>query len=274
MHKYFLLITLFITACSSDNPYAFVDTSDGLPKRHRHVIPPPAKPRTVTAKYYIVKKGDTLSSISRMSGRSIDYIKKNNYLRSSNLKVGQKLFLPGVTSLKRIPRTITPITSSKLKIVRRSQWAKHSIKGNISPMGAIKKITVHHTDDGPKLSKMSDLKFLRGIENYHRNTKGWATIGYHFVIGRDGRIYEGRPIKYQGAHASPNNSNNLGISLIGDFNHHMPSNAQINSLKALLAHVRKTYKISAKNVYGHTHQGKTECPGKMMKVWVERYRRQ
>ena len=274
MHKYLLLLTAIITACSSHNPYEFVDTSSSKTYRPRPSVRTQPKTTQTLTKYYSVKKGDTLSSISRMSGLSVTSIKKYNQLRSNTLSVGQKIYLPGVKTMKSVPKITAPVMSSSVKIIRRSQWAKHSLKGNISPMGAIKKITVHHTDDAPNLNKMSDIKFIQSIENYHRNERKWAAIGYHFIIGRDGKIYEGRPLKYQGAHASGNNPNNAGISLIGDFNHRMPSTAQMRSLTSLLATLRKTHKIPASKVYGHTHLGQTQCPGKKLKSWLERYRRQ
>ena len=43
---------------------------------------------------YIVKKGDTLYSLARKSGTTVDTLKKLNTLKSSALSVNQKLFLP------------------------------------------------------------------------------------------------------------------------------------------------------------------------------------
>ena len=43
---------------------------------------------------YIVQKGDSLSSISKKGGLSIEEIKKMNGLRTSTLKIGQVLILP------------------------------------------------------------------------------------------------------------------------------------------------------------------------------------
>ncbi len=43
---------------------------------------------------YVVHKGDTLWSISRASGVSVNTLKRSNGLRSSRLKIGQKLYIP------------------------------------------------------------------------------------------------------------------------------------------------------------------------------------
>ena len=182
---------------------------------------------------------------------------------------------PRVGTEKAAPTTAWRVSpSNKISIVPRAKWAKLKIRGNVTPMGTVRKITVHHTDDSPSLNKISDVQFLKSMENHHRNVRKWACIGYHFIIGRDGKIYEGRPAAYQGAHVSSNNSNNLGISLIGDFNKGMPNKAQLNSLKGLLAKLRQKHKIPASRVYGHGHLGKTQCPGKHLKKWLEVYRSQ
>jgi len=275
--KYFICFTLLLCgACSSGNPYLFVDsTTTPLntpcpPVRHTH------KPANNVTSHprYIVRRGDTLTSVSKKSGLSIKNIVYYNKLRSQTLTIGQTLILPGVYKLRRLPTKKAPVptTPTKFKIYPRSSWAKQGIKGNITAMAGVNKITVHHTDDGPKLNSMSDVQFIRGIENHHRNNRKWACIGYHYIIGRDGKIYEARPVKYQGAHASKSNPHNVGISLIGDFNKHMPANSQLTSLNKLLSYLRTKYKVTARKVYGHTHLGQTECPGKYLKSWIERYR--
>ena len=103
-----------------------------------------------------------------------------------------------------------------IKIVPRKNWCQYSMKSNMNVMGHINKITVHHTTAPSNLHRMSDLTYLNIIEKTHQK-RGYACVGYHYLIGRDGTIYQGRPVKYQGAHVSGANPNNIGVSLIGDF---------------------------------------------------------
>ncbi|MGB9677944.1 MAG: LysM peptidoglycan-binding domain-containing protein, partial [Candidatus Ratteibacteria bacterium] len=46
-----------------------------------------------TKDYYVVKKGDTLSKISKKFGIPVSQLKKMNNLKSSNLKIGQKIIV-------------------------------------------------------------------------------------------------------------------------------------------------------------------------------------
>lgn len=52
------------------------------------------------------------------------------------------------------------------------------------------------------------------IRSWHIR-QGWADIGYHFVIRRDGAIESGRPLKEVGAHVKGYNSVSVGICLVG-----------------------------------------------------------
>lgn len=52
------------------------------------------------------------------------------------------------------------------------------------------------------------------IDKWHKGL-GWAGIGYHFVIRRNGEVETGRPLEKPGAHVSGHNANSIGICLVG-----------------------------------------------------------
>lgn len=96
-------------------------------------------------------------------------------------------------------------------------------------MGDPVAITIHHTyrplGTNPP-DPAQDRQKLIEIQRFHVG-KGWGDIGYHFLIGSDGTIYEGRPLGYTGTHAPPNYGN-IGVNVIGDFHEaEYPSNAQL-----------------------------------------------
>lgn len=55
------------------------------------------------------------------------------------------------------------------------------------------------------------------LKNDHMNRKGWNDIGYNFLVGEDGNVYEGRGWGKQGAHSVPFNKKSIGICIIGDY---------------------------------------------------------
>ncbi len=73
----------------------------------------------------------------------------------------------------------------------------------------IKKIIVHcsATPEG----RHND---ARDIHSWHLK-RGWAGIGYHYVMLLSGEIQYGRNVNYSGAHAKGYNKYTIGVCLIG-----------------------------------------------------------
>ena len=77
-------------------------------------------------------------------------------------------------------------------------------------MRTIKKIVVHCS------ATHEDMDIgVEEIRKWHVNERGWADIGYHFVVRRDGTIEDGRPLDQPGAHVQGHNSNSIGICWVG-----------------------------------------------------------
>ncbi len=94
------------------------------------------------------------------------------------------------------------------------------------------------------------------IDRWHKE-KGWAGVGYHFVIRADGSIEPARDWKTAGAHAYGRNSTHLGICLTGNFGNHAPTDEQMRSLVMLVKGIKTRFKIEK------IEQHHEECPGKL-----------
>jgi hypothetical protein len=114
--------------------------------------------------------------------------------------------------------------------------------------------------------------------NFHIRDRGWADIGYHFMITPQGQVITGRSLHFMGAHAAqiPNRedqcrNNNymmdedpdyraIGIALIGNFELESPSSAQISALQRLVEYLQSRFNIA--EVKPHSHFQSTSCPGR------------
>jgi N-acetyl-anhydromuramyl-L-alanine amidase AmpD len=122
---------------------------------------------------------------------------------------------------------------------------------------------------------------IRAIQDEHIRRRGWNDIGYHYIVDRAGRVWEGRPASQIGAHAGSSEANrgNLGVLLLGNFELQQPAPAQIASAERLLEALRRRHKLPRVEVLSHGDVrrdcglGPTTCPGKNLVPWVERYRR-
>ena len=63
------------------------------------------------------------------------------------------------------------------------------------------------------------------IHQWHKN-KGWAGIGYHYFISKEGVIFGCRQRNTIGAHTKGYNQNSIGVCFEGDFNKEAMTDAQ------------------------------------------------
>ncbi len=155
------------------------------------------------------------------------------------------------------------------EVIPRSRWAKaNPILGRINPMAGISAITIHHEGATNSPVYFSDIKAtarrLEQIRKVHLDRMTAADIGYHYVIDRAGRVWEGRPLMYQGAHVKHHNEHNIGVMVLGNFDIQSPSNAQLNSLRSTVQTLRRRYRVEMKAIRTHQEIAPTACPGKML----------
>ena len=76
--------------------------------------------------------------------------------------------------------------------------------------------------------------------------KGWADIGYHYLIGLNGERWNGRNVNLVGAHCEGYNANSIGVCYVGGCDKNMKAkdtrtDKQKAALIALLKDLRKLY---------------------------------
>jgi hypothetical protein len=163
-------------------------------------------------------------------------------------------------------------------ILPRAAWttAKPDLS-DMDVMGDIDRITVHHTGmktDYKSTSYKVAVEDIESIRDFHTTDKDrkWADIAYHYIIDPAGRVWQGRPLVYQGAHTKLNNEHNLGIVVMGDFENQFPAAVQLTTLAAFMGFVRKLYNVPVAHVYTHGELKSTECPGKHLQGYMDRAR--
>ena len=150
---------------------------------------------------------------------------------------------------------------------------------SLSKLKKLDTIVIHHS--------ASDNSTIQSIHNYHQS-EGHAGCDYNYVIARDGTIYKGRGLIYEGGHVSNAKSNQLnahscGICIVGAIHKHAPTAAQVSSAKKLIAAILAIdgssvggVAVRVTTIYGHRevpyyvngkltgNQYPTVCPGAYM----------
>ncbi len=138
-------------------------------------------------------------------------------------------------------------------------------------------IVVHHSGNTNDQS-------VQSVQNGH-NIKGDVDIDYHYVIAKNGAIYEGRDIGVRGAHVKLGNTGKIGILIMGDFEPgdyvnlpvigeikvndepaDNPTEAQKSSLEEMIVYLDARYGIN--EIGGHKDFNSTRCPGENLLPFV------
>lgn len=107
--------------------------------------------------------------------------------------------------------------------------------------------------------------------------RGFSDIGYHFLIGRDGKIHAGRPVAIAGAHCKGHNTRSIGISIVGgcpprttpgwrDKSKDTRTPEQEAALVKLVKEQLKQY--PGATVHGHNEFANKVCPSFNVKTWL------
>ncbi|KAG5326153.1 PGPSA protein, partial [Acromyrmex heyeri] len=102
-------------------------------------------------------------------------------------------------------------------IIKRSQWSSippGEVNYLIVP---IPYVIIHHTVTPECDTRSSCTSRVDNIRSFHMDTNGWDDIGYSFLIGGDGNVYEGCGWTREGAHTYGYNKKSVGIAFIGNF---------------------------------------------------------
>ncbi|XP_033756598.1 peptidoglycan-recognition protein SC2-like [Pecten maximus] len=149
-----------------------------------------------------------------------------------------------------------------IQVISRDAWGARRPTHETSLNHRVHLFFIHHTDGHTCDSETECAGVLKGVQNYHMNSRGYNDIGYSFLIGQDGRVYEGRGWGVVGAHTLHYNSLAYAVSFMGNFMDTLPSANSLHAAKALVqCGVNKGYIEANYSLFGHRDVGNTDCPG-------------
>jgi hypothetical protein len=138
------------------------------------------------------------------------------------------------------------------------------------PLSNIETLVIHHSAVAPDVGP-------KRIARYHVNHWDWAGIGYHFLIGQDGIIYQGNELETISKHTGNINSKGVGICFLGNFTKKVPPPEQLQAGAHLVAWLLQELDLDLEMVRGHKEYMATACPGDQWlsgKKWKNMLRQQ
>ncbi|XP_037674310.1 N-acetylmuramoyl-L-alanine amidase isoform X2 [Choloepus didactylus] len=148
----------------------------------------------------------------------------------------------------------------------RCRWGARPYRGSPTPLRLpLGFLYVHHTYvPAPPCTEFSGCAAnMRSMQRFHQDTNGWDDIGYSFVVGSDGYVYQGRGWHWVGAHTRGHNSRGYGVAIVGNYTAALPTEAALRTVREELPRcaLRAGFLQPNYSVLGHRQLVRTDCPG-------------
>lgn len=146
-----------------------------------------------------------------------------------------------------------------MDIISRAGWGARAARSRSTVSWSQRTEFIVHYSEGPTDQS------VRSIQDFHMDGRGWADIGYNFLVDVSGRIYEGRGWLVVGAHAPDHNTPGIGVCMIG---------RDGDATAAAKRSIRWLYDEAVRRagrrlrMLGHREVYATSCPGDELYAWV------
>ncbi|XP_031230486.1 peptidoglycan recognition protein 4 isoform X1 [Mastomys coucha] len=132
-------------------------------------------------------------------------------------------------------------------MVSREEWGAEAIGCTSKLSRPVDALVVHHIPGLECHNKTICSQKLQELQAYHiRNS--WCDVAYNFLVGDDGRVYEGVGWNVQGSHDQNYNNISLGVAFFGTQEGHSPSPVALSAMKGLISHAVKKGHLSSKYI--------------------------
>lgn len=122
------------------------------------------------------------------------------------------------------------------QIVPRAGWSTRDARFiAVLPIRPTPFVIVHPTGTSSCTTQTACSEIIRNIQTFQMDANGWPDISYHFLIGDDNNIYQGRGWGRMGENVEGFNNQAINVGYIGSYTQNPPSAATIELLESLIA---------------------------------------
>ncbi|XP_067686916.1 uncharacterized protein [Haliotis asinina] len=215
----------------------------------------------------VVRKTSSFPLILRVDATTAVY----HLHQDEEMLLSRQPFSIRTTELSECP---LPEESSCPEIVKRSDWGSELSRPRGSP--SLENYVVVHQTGGETCTNWRDCTLALQQMQLTARSSGKQDLQYNFLVGGDGRVYEGRGWNAVGDFADNFNTEAIGVAVIGDFTYHRPSKLVVSQIRRLIKCGMERNKIALnytllweKQVAPSTC---TACPGDLMLCEIMTFR--
>lgn len=145
--------------------------------------------------------------------------------------------------------------------VSRSVWGSQPLPLSDTYLHKPARIVLHHAG---VLWKSGDdpIRKLRGLQSWGQREKNWPDLPYHFLIAPDGRVFEGRELRYRPeSNTDYDLSGVVNVHLWGNFDEQRVNQRQLAATREVLRWLNEEHGLTVLRTHQQEAPGQTTCPG-------------
>ncbi|XP_037356321.1 peptidoglycan recognition protein 4 [Talpa occidentalis] len=121
-------------------------------------------------------------------------------------------------------------------MVSHKEWGDEDVGCSTQLTRPVNFLVTHHIPGLECHHQTTCSQRLRELRAYHVHNNSWCGLAYNFLVGDDGRVYEGVGWNVQGMHTQGYNNISLGLAFFGTKEGHSPSPAALSAMEGLIVH--------------------------------------
>ncbi|XP_050343542.1 peptidoglycan recognition protein-like [Nymphalis io] len=165
--------------------------------------------------------------------------------------------------------SIKAATVSECDVVPILKWSGSESNRSTGLSKPINLVVVQHTVSQDCYTDDDCERIANGIRVYQMEALNYDDIGQSFLIGGNGKVYEGAGWRV-GAHTRGYNDRSISLSFIGDFREKLPTSQALQVTEDFLnCAVYKKHLAMNYNLVGHQQLSYTLSPGAMLQNLIE-----
>ena len=160
-----------------------------------------------------------------------------------------------------------------MRIISRRQWGAEPPRDrSYQDPRSVKELFIHYSESPSASSLETQKQIMRGLQDFHKNGRGWSDIAYNYVVfnGSRPRVFYGRGARVIPAAQANHNTNTIAVCVVMKAGDKVSWRTKLQ-LRRLVWHLRS--KVIRRNVPVRPHSAVTEtsCPGDELRAFIKQH---
>ncbi|XP_006861516.1 PREDICTED: peptidoglycan recognition protein 4 isoform X2 [Chrysochloris asiatica] len=152
------------------------------------------------------------------------------------------------TQTKDLPEKLQDLLSNVSKLTERGiptdvsimdsreEWGAEAVDCSTQLATPVDFLIIHHLPGLECHNQTVCSQMLRKLQTHHIHNNKWCDVAYNFLVGNDGKVYEGVGWNIQGRHTQDYSNISLGFAFFGTKEGHSPNPAALSAMEGLISY--------------------------------------